>query len=99
VRKRCSARVEGVVAGIVQQVLNGRHVEISKAHQTPCEISGIVIRPKDAAKSWVEHRFQRIPAISRTNGTVNPLFFQGLLEENSATFKDSSPPESQVKCV
>ena len=72
--KRCSARVEGVVAWVVEQVLNWRHVKISKANQTPGEIGGISIRPKDTAKSWVEQRFQRVPAKSRTNDTVNLLF-------------------------
>ena len=55
--KRGSARVEGVVAWVIQQVFNRRHVEVGKPHQTPRKIRGVVVRPENAAKPRVEQGF------------------------------------------
>lgn len=55
--KRGSARIEGIVAWVPQQVFNRRHVEVGKPDQTPREIRGVIVRPENAAKSWVEQGF------------------------------------------
>lgn len=55
--KRRPARVERVVVWIFEQVFKRWHVKISKTHQTPSEIGGIVICPEHTAKPRVKQRF------------------------------------------
>lgn len=65
-RKRCSARVEGVVAWVFEQVLNRRHVQVGKPNQAPREIRRVVVRPENAAKPRVKQGFQLPPGAVTT---------------------------------
>ena len=53
-RESTTSRVECIIQGVVQQVDDVRHVDVSKTIQSAGEVGGVVKRPKDASKLLVE---------------------------------------------